>query len=335
MQNIAVIGCGYWGPNHIRNLSALDESIVKSICDLNVTRLDHLQGMYPNIETTTQYEDIIRDERIDAVVIATPVGTHFRIALDCIESGKHVFIEKPMASSTRECDTLIQKAAEKKVRIMVGHTFLYTPAVRKIKEIIQSGDLGELLCINSRRLNLGLLQNDINVAWDLAPHDLSILLYILDEKPFSISCTGQSHYLDTIEDITSISLSFPNRLFASIQSSWLDPKKIREMTIVGTKKMIVYDDIEPVEKIRIYDKHVDAPSHYDTFAEFHYSYHYGDCYIPYIHQEEPLKIECQHFLDCIRENRNPLSDGMNGREVVRILEKADESITKNGQAIRM
>lgn len=335
MVQIAVIGCGYWGPNHIRNLDALDESNVKSICDLNIERLHYLQALYPKVSITTNYNEIVEDKAIDAVVIATPVSTHFDIAQKCLDAGKHVFIEKPMATSSKQCDLLIQTAELKKLKIMVGHTFLYTAAVRKIKAIIDSGEIGDLLCINSRRLNLGLLQNDINVAWDLAPHDLSILLYILDKKPISISCQGQSHYVESIEDITSITLNFPGSLFATIQSSWLDPKKIREMTIVGTKKMIVYDDIEPIEKIRIYDKHVNSPPHYDTFAEFQYSYHYGDCYIPYIRQEEPLKLECQHFVDCVSNGETPISDGWNGRQVVELLEMSSASLKNNGQSVQI
>jgi predicted dehydrogenase len=214
---------------------------------------------------------------------------------------------------------------------MVGHTFIYSTPVRKIKEIIDAGQLGQLQYISSRRLNLGLFQKDINVAWDLAPHDISIILYIMNEKLESVNCQGKAHVNPDIEDVTNMALNFTNSGFATIQSSWLDPNKIREMIFVGSKKMLVYDDIEPNEKIKIYDKRVEAPPHYDTFAEFQYSYHYGDMYAPYLKMVEPLKVECQHFLDCIENGIKPLSSGKEGLEVVQILEAASQSL-KNGGA---
>jgi predicted dehydrogenase len=214
---------------------------------------------------------------------------------------------------------------------MIGHTFLYSAPVRKIAEIVRAGDIGDIRYINSRRLNLGLFQKDINVAWDLAPHDISIILYILDEFPLSLNCQGNAHVTPNIEDVTNMSLSFRQKRFATIQSSWLEPRKVREMTIVGTRRMIVYDDLQTLEKVRIYDVRVDRPPHYDTFAEFHYSYHYGDSYIPHIKQEEPLKMECQHFIDCIENGTKPMSSGREGLEMVRILEASSVSL-KNGGA---
>jgi predicted dehydrogenase len=216
---------------------------------------------------------------------------------------------------------------------MVGHTFVYTTTVRKIKEIVDSGDIGELMYISCRRLNLGLFQKDINVAWDLAPHDISIILYIMGGKPVSVNCQGKAHVSPGIEDITNISLSFKNGGFATIQSSWIDPRKVREITIVGSKKMIVYDDTEPLEKIKIYDKRVEAPPHYDTFGEFQYSYHYGDILSPFVKQVEPLKVECQHFVDCVEKAVRPDSSGHEGLEVVRILEAATESLRNGGGTI--
>ena len=214
---------------------------------------------------------------------------------------------------------------------MVGHTFIYSTPVRKIKEIIEAGELGQLQYISSRRLNLGLFQKDINVAWDLVPHDISIILYIMNKKLESVNCQGKAHINPDIEDVTNMSLNFANSGFATIQSSWLDPNKIREMIFVGSKKMLVYDDIEPNEKIKIYDKRVDVPPHYDTFAEFQYSYHYGDMYAPYLKMTEPLKVECRHFIDCIENGSTCLSSGNEGLEVVQILEAASQSL-KNGGA---
>ncbi len=218
---------------------------------------------------------------------------------------------------------------------MTGHTFLYSPAVRKIKEIVDSGDVGEIRYISARRLNLGLFQKDINVAWDLAPHDISIIQYIIGEQPVTVNCRGSAHVTPGIEDVTTMCLSFKKQRTAIIHSSWLDPRKVREMTIVGSKRMIVYDDVMQQEKIKIFDARVERPPHYDTFAEFHYAYHYGDVYVPYIKQEEPLKIECQHFLDCIRTGSTPLTSGQRGLELVQILEASSESIRRGGGPVEL
>jgi predicted dehydrogenase len=217
--------------------------------------------------------------------------------------------------------------------LMIGHTFLYSPAVRKIKEIVDSGAIGDIRYISSRRLNLGLFQKDINVAWDLAPHDISIIQHIMGEEPTTVNCRGCAHVTPGIEDVTTMCLMFKNERTAIIHNSWLDPRKVREMTIVGSKQMIVYDDMSPLEKIRVFDARVDRPPHYDTFAEFHYSYHYGDVSIPYIKQEEPLKTECQHFLESIRNGTTPLTCGQKGLQLVRILEASSESLRRGGAPV--
>jgi predicted dehydrogenase len=245
-----------------------------------------------------------------------------------------VFIEKPMATSSAECDELVAMADASNLTLMVGHTFLYSAPVRRIKEIIGRGDIGEIRYISARRLNLGLFQRTINVTWDLAPHDISIILYVTGMLPSSVNCQGNSHVTKGIEDVTSLCMNFESGVFATVQNSWLDPRKVREMTIVGSRRMIVYDDVQPLEKVRIYDVRVETPPHYDTFAEFQYSYHYGDSYIPYVKQEEPLKVECQHFLDCIRTRRRPITDGVHGSHVVRVLEAASESLRSQGAAVR-
>jgi len=240
-----------------------------------------------------------------------------------------------MASSSQECEDLISLAKVKDLVLMIGHTYLYSTPVQKIKELIKNAEIGEIRYINSRRLNLGLFQKDINVVWDLAPHDISIILYVMEEMPLSVNCQGKAHITPGIEDVTSMSLNFGRDRTAFIQDSWLDPRKVREMTIVGSKKMIVYDDIATLEKIRIYDMRVECPPHFDTFAEFQYAYHYGDLYVPYIRQEEPLKLECQHFIECIKEGRVPLTHGQQGLEVVRILEASSISLRKNGVAFNL
>jgi predicted dehydrogenase len=244
-------------------------------------------------------------------------------------------VEKPMTPSVAESKDLVEIAKQNKLTLMVGHTFVYAPTVRKIKEIIDSGELGKIQYISSRRLNLGLFQKDINVAWDLAPHDISIILYIMGETPTCVNCQGTAHFTKGIEDITNMTLTFKNKMFATIQSSWLDPNKVREMTFVGDKKMLVYDDTEPLEKIKIYDKRVEVPPHYDTFAEFQYSYHYGDMYSPYVKQAESLKFECQHFVDCIKSGQRPESCGMEGLKVVQILEASSESLKLDGSCVKI
>jgi predicted dehydrogenase len=330
---ISVVGFGYWGPNLVRNFRSIAECRLKSVCDLSDKRLAHLKTLYPEVEGTKEFARLVNDPEIDAVVIATAARTHFPMAKACLTAGKHVLVEKPMACSTAECEELISLAHTKGCVLMVGHTFLYSAAVRKIKEIVDNHDLGELRYIAARRLNLGLFQKDINVAWDLAPHDISIILHIMQELPQSVNCRGGASLTPGIEDMTSMSLHFTKQRSAIIHSSWHDPRKVREMTIVGSKRMIVYDDIAPMEKIKVYDVRVERPPHYDTFAEFHYAYHYGDTYAPFIKHDEPLKTECQHFVDCIHHGLEALTSGASGLEVVRILEASSESIKQNGAPI--
>ena len=327
---VGVVGCGYWGPNLVRNLKKIDGCRVTAICDKNHSRLREVHALYPDVEAVADYDQFLASPEMNAVVLATPVSQHFPLAKAALLAGKHVFIEKPMASSSEECEELLALANHKGLILMVGHTFLYSSAVRKIKEIVDSGDLGELRYINCRRLNLGLFQKDINVAWDLAPHDISIILDIMGEFPLCVNCQGNAHVTAGVEDVTNMSLLFRNKRFATIQSSWLEPRKVREMTIVGTRRMIVYDDLQANEKIRVYDVRVERPPHYNTFAEFQYSYHYGDSYIPHLQQEEPLRTLSQHFVQCIRDGARPATGGQEGLDLVRILEAASESLRSNG-----
>jgi predicted dehydrogenase len=332
---VGVVGCGYWGPNLVRNLRQAQDCELTMICDASEPRLRHMRRLHPDVATTTKFEDILADGRVDAVVIATPVRFHYEMAKACLKAGKHTFIEKPMARTQAEAEELVAMAQHQGLVLMVGHTFLFSPAVRRMKEIIDAGDIGAVQYIAARRLNLGLFQKDINVAWDLAPHDISIILHLLGEMPASISCQGSSHVTRGIEDVTMMYLSFAKNRCAFIQNSWLDPKKVRQMTVVGSKRMIFYDDTEPLEKIKIYDARVEVPAHYDSFAEFTYSYHYGDAYVPYIKQDEPLKLECQHFLDCIRHGTTPMTDGRLGLDVVRVLESADKSLRQHGASVSL
>jgi predicted dehydrogenase len=331
--NVGVAGCGYWGPNLIRNFRALTDCKLKVMCDLDTGRLKHLKSLYPEVQAVTDYQQMLSGNNLDAVVIATNVKSHFPMAKAALLAGKHTFVEKPLAGSVEHCEELVAIAKKQGLVLMTGHTFLYSPVFRKIKEIVEKGDIGEIRYISARRLNLGLFQKDINVAWDLAPHDLSIILSIMGELPEAVNCRGSAHITPGIEDVTTMCLTFSRQRSATVQSSWLDPRKVREMTIVGSKRMIVYDDLAPLEKIRVFDTRVERPPHYDTFAEFQYAYHYGDMYAPYIKQEEPLKTECQHFLDSIKNGTTPISCGQRGTELVRILEASSESLRLGGAPV--
>ena len=330
---VGVAGCGYWGPNLIRNFRSLPDCLLKTMCDINTARLKHLKSLYPEVVSENDYDHMLNGVNLDAVVIATGVSSHYSLAKAALLAGKHTFIEKPMATSVAHCQELVDLAARNGLVLMTGHTFLYSPVVRKMNEIINKGDIGDIRYICARRLNLGLFQKDINVAWDLAPHDISIILSIMGEQPITVNCRGSAHITPGIEDVTTMCLTFSNQRSAIIHSSWLDPRKVREMTIVGSKRMIVYDDVAPLEKIRVFDTRVERPPHYDTFGEFQYAYHYGDMYAPYIKQEEPLKTECQHFLDCIRTGSTPVSCGVRGMELVKILEASSESLRRGGAPV--
>jgi predicted dehydrogenase len=330
---VGVVGCGYWGPNLVRNFRSLPDCHLKMMCDTQEHRLAHLKTLYPEVQGSTDYAHMLNGVGVDAVIIATSVKSHFPLAKASLLAGKHTFIEKPMAGASEHCEELIDLAQKNGLVLMAAHTFLYSPVVQKIKEIVDHGDIGEIRYICSRRLNLGLFQKDINVAWDLAPHDISIIQHIMGEEPATVNCCGSAHITPGIEDVTMMCLNYSRQRTAIIHSSWLDPRKVREMTIVGSKRMIVYDDCAPLEKIRVYDARVERPPHYDTFAEFHYAYHYGDIYVPYVKQEEPLKTECQHFLDCINHGKTPLTDGKKGLELVRILEASSQSLKQGGRAV--
>lgn len=331
MIRMAVIGCGYWGPNLIRNFHNQPEVDLKVICDLDETRLKHVGGQYPHIVCTTDYKDIVNNPAIDAVVVATPVSTHYPLGMEILKAGKHLFVEKPMAASSDQCRRLQDLADQRQVNIMVGHTFVFTPAVRKIRKLMDEGELGEVYYINITRVNLGLFQRDVNVVWDLAPHDVAMLNHLFAARPTVVSATGRSYVQPDIEDVAFLTLEYPGRQLAHIHVSWLDPNKIRKATFVGSRKMLVYDDVSSLEKIRVYDKGVDVLPHYDNFGEFQLSYRFGDIFVPRIDQVEPLKIETGHFIACLNGREAPLSNGQHGLEVVEVLEKACQSIKEDGK----
>ena len=326
---IGVIGCGYWGPNLIRNFVEIPNSDVVIVADLKEERLSNIVARYPKILVTKNYKDLF-GQGLDAVVIATPPVTHYPLAKEALEHGLHVLVEKPITINSQYAEELIQLAAAKDLVLMVGHTFEYNSAVHTLKQLIDSGELGQIYYVDTARLNLGLFQRDLNVLWDLAPHDVSILLYILGQHPISVSAHGMPCVFEGIHDVVYIDMIFPDNILAHIHVSWLDPCKVRRTTVVGSKKMVVYNDIENSEKIKIFDKGIDKPPYTHSYADFQFSYRYGDVLIPNIRFIEPLRQECQHFLECIQNHSEPQSCGREGLEVVKVLEAAQKSLDKNG-----
>jgi predicted dehydrogenase len=332
---IGIIGCGYWGPNLLRNFAENEAAELRAICDIDADRLAAIGRRYPAAVTTTDCSRLLNDPGIAAVVIATPVATHFPLAKKALQAGKHVLIEKPLTTSVREAEELISLAERNGLTLMVDHTFVYTGAVRKIKEIVSSGELGELLYFDSNRINLGLFQRDINVVWDLAPHDLSIMDYIIGRQPLGLSAIGSCHIEQGIENIAYVLLRFADEFIAHFHFNWLSPVKIRRTLIAGTRKMILYDDIEPTEKVRVYDKGVTSNRDVDKEAAYQtlVSYRTGDVWAPKLDSTEALRYVCDEFLGAIKESRLPLTDGAAGLRVVRLLEAAQQSIKHGGQAI--
>ncbi|MEP6706398.1 MAG: Gfo/Idh/MocA family oxidoreductase [Pyrinomonadaceae bacterium] len=333
---IGIVGCGYWGPNLLRNFAESENAELRWICDVDAARLSAIGRRFPGARTTLDFRDLVNDPTLDAIVIATPVATHFPIARDSLLAGKHVLVEKPLTASVREAEELIALAERGGLTLMVDHTFVYTGAVRKIKEIVNSGELGDLLYFDSNRINLGLFQRDINVVWDLAPHDLSIMDFIIERQPQALSAIGSCHVEKGIENIAYLILRFADEFIAHFHFNWLSPVKIRRTLIAGSRKMILYDDIEPTEKVRVYDKGVtsnrgdgDKEAAYKTLV----SYRTGDVWAPQLDPTEALRYVCDEFLDSIEKARRPLTDGPSGLRVVRLLEAAQQSIKEGGRAI--
>lgn len=327
ITKVGIIGYGYWGPNLTRNFFEIPSADLIAIADLNAERIKQATLKYPQIITRNDYQELF-DLGLDAVVVATPPATHYRIAKDCLEHNLHVLVEKPMTLKSEDAESLVELADARGLTLMVGHTFEYNSAVHALKQYIDSGELGDIYYLDAARLNLGLFQRDSNVLWDLAPHDISILLYLLGKKPVSVSAQGTPCVFEGIYDVAYINMMFPGNIPAYVHVSWLDPCKVRRITVVGSKKMAVYNDIENEQKIKIYDKGVDPPAYTNGgFGEFQCNYHTGDITIPNIRFTEPLRRECQHFIDCIVNHTEPCSCGRDGLEVVKILETAQHSMS--------
>jgi predicted dehydrogenase len=335
MIKVGVIGVGYWGPNLIRNFVANPDTNMQICCDPNAERLKYITALYPAISTSADYQEVIKHKYVDLIAICTPVHTHFEIAKAALENEKHVLIEKPMTATTRQAEELIQLARKKNRRIFVDHTFIYTGAVRTIKEYIRKGELGELFYFDSVRVNLGLFQHDVNVLWDLAPHDVSIMHFLLGEKPESVVATGSVHLNNNLEDVAYLSIYYPNNLIAHIHTNWLSPVKIRQTLIAGSKKMIVWDDNQPSEKVRVYDKGIEVIQNADQVYNMLIQYRTGDMHCPRLDSTEALAVEVNHIVDCLNHNKPSPADGKAGRMVVRILEAAQESIKNRGREIKL
>ena len=335
-MNIGVIGCGYWGPNLIRNFAAMDDVEVTAVADLRPERLDVIARRYPTIHTLgTSAEEVIASPDTDAVVIATPVSTHFDLGMQALQAGKHVFLEKPFAATVDQAEQLIAAAEKNNLCLMVDHTFIYTGAVETIKRIIDSGELGDIYYFDSVRVNLGLFQHDVNVIWDLAAHDVSIMDHLVGRPPLAVAATGASHFDNNIENIAYISAFYDNNLLGHIHVNWLAPVKVRKTLVSGSKKMIVYDDMEPSEKIKVYDRGIDFTHDKDQIYNILIEYRTGDMLAPKIDLTEALKKVTAEFCEAINERRAPRTDGRAGLRVVRILEAANASIRGGGRRIEL
>jgi predicted dehydrogenase len=333
--NIGVIGYGYWGPNLVRNMFEVPDTQVIAVSDMRQERLEQVKLRYPSVEVTTDFNDLLNNPKIDAVAIATPVHTHYELALKALQCGKHVMVEKPMTSTSEEALQLIDEADRRKLTLLVDHTFVYTGAVRKIKAIVDSGNIGDILYYDSTRINLGLFQRDVDVIWDLAVHDLAIMDYILPVSPCAVAATGINHVFGGTENLAYITMFFEGNLIGHVNVNWLSPVKVRRTLLGGSKQMIVYDDMEPSEKVKVYDKGITLNGASDSLYKALVGYRSGDMFAPQLDVAEALKVEIQHFADCIGSGAEPITGGQAGLRVVRILESASLSMKQRGKLVHL
>ena len=331
MIGVGVIGYGYWGPNLVRNFAETPGARVGFVTDLQQQRLAQVTARYPATKVSTDYRELIQDPSIDAVVVATPVSTHFDLGMAALRAGKHVLIEKPISSSSEQAQALIDEAAKRQLVLMVDHTFVYTPAVMKMRELVEKGELGDLYYYDSVRINLGLFQHDVNVLWDLAVHDLSIMDFVLGQSPVSVAATGLSHVPDQPENIAYMTMFFDGRLIAHVHVNWLAPVKVRRTLLGGSRRMIVFDDLETSEKIKVYDRGISLNPSPENVYQMKIGYRAGDMWAPQLGVAEALQTEARHFIDCIEHARTPRTDGHAGLRVVRLLEAATQSMAEQGR----
>lgn len=335
MIRIGVIGFGYWGPNLARNIAQFDGTELVVVADFDADKRARAQRLYPYIDTAADAAALIARDDLDAVVIATPLASHFDLALATLQSGKHVIVEKPVAASPAQALRLKREAEARNLVLLVDHTFIYSGAVAKMRELVTAGDLGDLFYFDSTRINLGLFQHDTNVIWDLAVHDLSILFHVLDQRPVAVSANGVNHFPDGHENIAYLTLFFPSQLIAHINVNWLAPVKVRKILIGGSRRMIVFDDMEPSEKVKVYDRGVEMIEAPEDIYKTLVSYRSGDMWAPKLDQTEALHNEIVHFADCVAGRATPLTDGAMGLDVVRVLEAASESMRRRGDAVEL
>lgn len=335
MINVGVIGAGYWGINHVRTFNALTTCNLKTVADLSSASLERVKGISSSIHTTDDYMRVLDDKDIDAVIIATDAESHYKLAADAMNAGKHVLVEKPLALTAADGESLVQLAESSKRILMVGHILLYHTAVTRLKEYISSGELGDVYYMTTQRVNLGKVRATENALWSLAPHDISIMLYLTGKEPQEVSASGRSYVQQGVEDVVFFWLRFPGSVMGHGQVSWLDPHKIRRLTVVGSKKMAVFDDVNSTEKVRLYDKGVESsPATYGSYGES-ISVRHGDVQIPYIKMVEPLRAECLHFVECVEKGARPLTDGRDGLRVLKVLEAAQRSLRGGGVPARV
>ncbi|MGA2667929.1 MAG: Gfo/Idh/MocA family oxidoreductase [Ignavibacteria bacterium] len=338
MVNLGIIGCGYWGINLVRNYLQTDDCTVKTVCESSPERQNYVKEIYGDLNIISDYNTLLEDPEIDAVVISTPAGSHYEIAKKSLLAGKHTFVEKPLSLKYAHASELVELAKMNNKVLMVGHTVIYNESIKMVKELVSSGEIGEIYYIYASRLNLGRVRSDVNVMWNLAPHDISVILYLLDRKPVSVSAKGLSYIQNRIEDVVYLNITFENAINAQLHLSWLDPNKKREITIVGSKKMLVYDDNSD-ERIKIYDRGIDKQNkneyfgEYKDYGEYQLIQRAGDVVIPKVNLNEPLKNECRHFIECIAGNKEPLTSGRSALDVIKILETADRSLGDAGKEI--
>jgi len=333
--NIGVVGYGYWGPNLVRNFSEMSNARVHSVADLNPKALEVVSKRYPTTYVTTDYQELLRNPDIDAIAIATPVSTHFSLAMQALKAGKHVWLEKPMTETSSQARTLVEEAEKRGLILHVDHTFIYTGPVKKMRELVQSGQLGKTLYYDSTRVNLGLFQRDVNVIADLAVHDFSILDYVFGEHPVAVSASGINHYPGTPENLAYITLFYASGFIAHVNVSWLAPVKVRNILIGGTEKMITFDELQPSEKLKIYDKGVSFTDDPAKIHEMRVGYRTGDMWAPKVDGSEALKVEGEHFVDCIKTNKSTVSDGLFGLRMVEIIEAATSSMRGRGETVHL
>jgi predicted dehydrogenase len=326
---VAVAGVGAWGKNLARNYFQIPECSLEYVCDSDQRKLDHLKLQLPGVAMTTRFEDLLSDPDLQAIVIATTASTHYALCKEALKAGKDVFVEKPFVLDITQAEELITLAERNDRVLMVGHLLEYHPVVERLKQMVDSDELGEVHYIYTQRVNLGTVRGDENALWSFAPHDISTILYVLGKEPTDVTARGQCYLQPRVEDVVFLTLNFNNQSMAHIHVSWLDPHKVRKMTIVGSKKMAVFDDLESTEKLKIYDKIAGHNGSYNSFAEY-ITLRFGDITIPYMKVDEPLRLECLHFLDCVRERKQALSDGRDGLRVIKVLDAAQRSLQSNG-----